>query len=279
MPTRTARRLSGVLAAPALGLALVACGIEDQAASQTSAHEVVLASVEGLDDTSYKIESTMTLNGLDYITSAGTFDGENAQVTYDLDSVALAAAEDLTPEEIEMANAMFEDIHTETIVVDKVVYMQMSGDIFDAMAEEFGEDAWFAKDLTEEETLSDVASEYGGMALTEQTDLILADLVNVQETGDGAYTGLLTAQSEAMSTLSGYFGDDISARADGTQVAMTLDDDGLLKTMAVTLPEFEGLTMAITSEIVEVGGDYVIEAPATDNLHDFEEFSTGAGDS
>ncbi|SDD65158.1 hypothetical protein [Glycomyces harbinensis] len=291
MTSRTAQRLAGAIAAPALGLALVACGdggndtsggsgdADNQAAAQLSPQEAVLASVEGLNDSSYKMESTMTVNGLDYLVSSGTYAGENSQASADILMSALmeASGEQLTPEEAEMMGSMFGDMHTETVVIDKVLYMQMSGGMFDAMAEDFGENAWFTMDLTEDAALSDIYSQYGGMDLGEQTELILTDLTDVEETADGTFTGTLDADSEAMTALSGASGAEASALVDGTEVTVTLDGDGLLQTMVMSLPEYQGMTMEMTSEIVEIGGDYTITAPDTDNLHDFEEFGAALG--
>jgi hypothetical protein len=291
MSSRTAQRLTGAFAIPALGLSLVACGSDEpaeqsgtgdadnQAAAQLSPQEAVLASVEGLNDSSYKMESTMTINGLDYMVTTGTYDGENSQASADILMSALmeATGEELTAEESEMMSSMFGDMHTETIVVDKVLYMQMSGGMFDTMSEDFGEDAWFTMDLTEDAALGDIYSQYGGMDLAEQTELVLTELTDVEETAEGTFTGTLDADSEAMQSLSGASGAEASALVDGTVVTVTLDGDGLLQTMVMTMPEYEGMTMEMTSTIVEVGGDYAIAAPDTDNLHDFEEFAGMGG--
>lgn len=283
---RTAQRLAGALAVPALGLALAACGsdepaeqtgsgsTDEQANAQLSPQEAVLASVEGLNDSSYKMESTMTVNGLDYMVSTGTYAGEDSQASIDILMSALmeASGQEFTAEEAEMMGSMFGDMHTETIVVDKVLYMQMSGGMFDTMAEDFGENAWFTMDLTEDAALGDIYSQYGGMDLAEQTELVLTELTDVEESGDGTYTGTLNADSEAMSALSGASGAEAAA-LEGTVVTVTLDGDGLLQTMTMTMPEYEGMTMEMTSTIVEVGGEYTIAAPETDNLHDFSEFA------
>jgi hypothetical protein len=290
MTSRTAQRLAGAIAVPALGLALVACGSDEpadqsggdtdnQGTAQLSPQDAVLASVEGLNDSSYKMESVMTVNDLDYLTATGTYAGESSQASADILMSALmeASGEQYTAEEQEMMSSMFGDMHTETIVVDQVLYMQMSGGMFDAMAEDFGEDAWFTMDLTEDAALSEIYSQYGGMDLAEQTELVLTELTDVQETGEGTYTGTLTAESEAMTALSGASGAEATALVDGTEVTVNLDDDGLLESMVMTMPEYEGMTMEMTSTVVEVGGDYEITAPATDNLHDFEEFGASLG--
>ncbi|MCD0444905.1 hypothetical protein LO763_14905 [Glycomyces sp. A-F 0318] len=292
MSSRTAQRLAGALAVPALGLALVACGSDEpaeqsgsgdaddnQAAAQLSPQEAVLASVEGLNDSSYKMESTMTVNDLEYMIATGTYAGENSQASVDILMSALmeASGEEFTAEEAEMMSSMFGDMHTETVVVDKVLYMQMSGGMFDAMAEDFGENAWFTMDLTEDAALGDIYAQYGGMDLAEQTELVLTELTDVEETAEGTFTGTLEADSESMTALSGASGAEASELVDGTTVTVTLDDEGLLETMVMTMPEYEGMTMEMTSTIVEVGGDYAIAAPETDNLHDFEEFAAMGG--
>ena len=293
MSSRTATRLLGALAVPALGLGLVACGSdepanettggnEEEAVAALSPQEAVLASVAGLDDSSYKMESNMTVNGLDFMVMTGEYDGDASHASADILMSAMmeASGEDmssLTPEEQAMMEGMFADMHTETIVVDQVMYMQLSGGMFDTMAESFGEDAWFTADLTSEEAIAEVYAQFGSMDLGEQTEMILSELENVEKTGDNTFTGTLSADSESMSALADASGGDTAAMVDGTQVTVALDDAGLLKSMTMEMPETEGMTMVMNSEIVEIGGSYDIAAPESDNLHDFADFAAGLG--
>ncbi|MDA1359976.1 hypothetical protein O1R50_10095 [Glycomyces luteolus] len=292
MSSRTATRLIGALAVPALGLGLAACGAEEKpaedattaaeegAAAALSPGEAVLASVENLNGSSYKMESTMTVDGVDFMAMTGMYEGENSQASADIFMGAMmeASGETMTAEEEAMMGGLLGDMHTETVVFDKVMYMQMTGGMFDAMAESYGEDAWFTMDLTSDEEMAQVYAQYGGMDLAQQTELMLSELENVEETGDNTFTGTLSADSEAMSALSGSMGGaDAAAAIDGTEVTVTLDDDGLLKSMTMEMPEIEGMTMAMTSEIVEIGGTYDIKAPESTNLHDFEELTAGLG--
>lgn len=284
MSSRTATRLIGALAVPALALGLSACGADEKpaddattaagedAAAALSQGEALLASVENLNSDSYKMEASMTIDGAEFMAMTGAYEGENSKASADIFMSAMmeASGEEVPPE----MEAMFGDMHTETVVVDNTMYMQMSGGMFDAMAESYGEDAWFTTDLTSEGALAEAYAQYGGMDLAQQTEMILTELTDVEETGDGVYTGTLSGDSEAMSALSGSTGADAAAMVDGTQVTVTLDGDGLLKTMTMSMPEVEGMTMEMTSEIVEIGGSYDIKAPESTNLHDFEEFSS-----
>lgn len=292
MSSRTATRLIGAFAIPALGLGLAACGSDENpsegsnggnegAVAALSPQEAVLASVEGLDDSSYKMESTMTIDGTEFMDMTGSYEGDSSQAGADIFMSAMmeASGETMTAEEEAMMGGMLEDMHTETVVVDQVMYMQLTGGMFDAMAESFGEDAWFTVDLTSDEAIAEAYAQYGGMDLAQQTELVLTELTDVEETGEGVYTGTLSADSEAMSALSGsgLAGSEASAMVEGTEVTVTLDDDGLLKTMTMAMPEIEGMTMEMTSEIVEIGGSYDIKAPESTNLHDFEEFTSALG--
>lgn len=290
MSSRIATRLLGALAVPALGLGLVACGSEEPAKETTggneeeavaalSPQEAVLASVSGLDDSSYKMESNMTVNGLDFMLMTGEYDGDASKASADIlmSAILEASGEQMTAEEQAMMEGMFTDMHTETIVVDQVMYMQMTGGMYDAAAESFGEDAWFTMDLTSDEAMAEVYSQYGGMDLGQQTEKILTELENVEETGENTFTGTLSADSESMTALSDASGADAAAMVEGTEITVTLDDDGLLKTMTMTLPETEGMAMVLTSEIVEIGGSYDIAAPESTNLHPFEDLMAGAG--
>jgi hypothetical protein len=277
------------LAVPALGLGLAACGSEepandtatgnDEAVAALSPQDAVLASVENLDASSYKMESNMTVNGLDFMVMTAEYDGESSKASADILMSAMmeASGETMTAEEQAMMESMFGDMHTETVVADQVMYMQLSGGMFDAMAESFGEDAWFTVDLTSDEAMAEVYSQYGGMDLGQQTKTILSELEGVEETSPGVYTGTLSADSESMSALAGTAGTDATALVEGTEVTVELDGDGLLKTMTMSMPEIEGMTMVMTSEIVEIGGSYDIAAPESTNLHPFEDLMAGAG--
>ncbi|MFG3341519.1 hypothetical protein [Glycomyces sp. NPDC048151] len=286
MSSRTATRLIGALAVPALALGLSACGAEEEpssegttaeegAAAALSPGEALLASVENLNADSYKMEASMTIDGAEFMAMTGAYEGENSQASADIFMSAMmeASGEEVPPE----MEAMFGDMHTETVVVDNTMYMQMTGGMFDAMAEQYGEDAWFTMDLTSDDAMAEAYAQYGGMDLAQQTEMILTELTDVEETGDGVYTGTLSGDSEAMSALSGTTGADAAAMVDGTEVTVTLDEAGLLKTMTMSMPEIEGMTMEMTSEIVEVGGSYDIKAPESTNLHDFADFSSAMG--
>ncbi|MCH7231814.1 hypothetical protein L0U85_13265 [Glycomyces sp. L485] len=284
----TTRRLVSASAIPALALGLAACGSgsdsgsgseEGDGAARLSPQQAVLASYEGLDGGSYKMESSMTIDGIDFMDMTNVVDGDSSQSSQDMYMSAImeAMGEDFSddPETAEMMEAMFADMHTETILVEDVIYMQLSGGMFDAMAEDFGEDAWFTIDLAEGGELGDIYEQFGSFDLAEQTELMLGELSDVEEVGDGVYTGTLNSDSEAMQSLMGATGGAANGAEmiDGTEITVTLDDDGLLKAMQMTLPEIEGMTMVMDSEVVEIGGDYDIAAPETDNLRSFDEFA------
>jgi hypothetical protein len=294
MSSRTATRLIGALAIPAVALGLSACGSEEKpsegattaaeenAAAALSPGEAILASVENLNASSYQMEASMTVDGTEFMVMTGAYEGESSKASADIFMSAMieASGEEVPPE----MEAMFGDMHTETVVVDDVMYMQLSGGMFDAMAESYGEDAWFTMDLTSEDAIAEAYAQYGGMDLAQQTELILTGLTDVKETGDGVYTGTLSADSEALAGLSGAglgagsdAGSDAAAMIEGTEVTVTLDGDGLLKSMTMAMPEIEGMTMEMTSEITEIGGTYDIKAPESTNLHDFEEFTSAMG--
>lgn len=294
MSSRTATRLLGALAVPALALGLSACGADEQPASESteggdpgaaaalSPQDAILASVENLNASSYQMEATMTLDGTEFMAMTGAYEGENSRASADIFMSAMMAAsgETMTAEEEAMMGGMLEDMHTETVVVDQIMYMQMTGGMFTAMSESYGEDAWFTLDLTSDEAMAQAYAQYGGLDLAQQTELILTELADVEETGDGVFTGTLNPDSEAMSALSGSplgAGADAGALVEGTTVTVTLDDAGLLKSMTMQMPEVEGMTMEMTSEITEIGGSYDIAAPDSTNLHDFEEFTSALG--
>ncbi|GAB3659628.1 hypothetical protein [Glycomyces tarimensis] len=285
MSTATTRRLVGASAIPALALGLAACtsgssesGSEsgDDAAAQPSPQQLVLASYEGLNEDSYKMESTMTVNDLEFMTMTNSVEGEAMRATQDMQmSVILEATGDdysSDPEMAEMMEQMFSDTRTESILVDDVLYMQLSGGMFASITEEFGEDAWFTIDLAEDGRVSDVYEQFGSFDLASQTETLLTELSDVEETADGVYTGTLSADSEAMQSMLGATGGASSA-VDGTEVTITVDDEGLLETMEMAFPETDGMTMNLVSEIVEVGGEYGIAAPDSDNIHSFDDFA------
>ncbi len=293
MSTVMTRRLVGVAAIPALALGFAACSSDasdgptaddagGDASAQLGAHDMVLASYRGLDGGSYTMESTMTVNDIDFMDMTSVVDGKASHATQDLYMSAIieAMGEDYSdePEMAAMMEAMFADMHTEAILVDDMIYMQFTGGMFDAMAEDFGEDAWFTLDLAADSQMSDIYEQFGSFDLSEQTETMLNDLTDVEETGDGVYTGTLSPDSESMGALL----DATGGAANGvevveeTQITITVDDDGLLKTMEMTLPETEGMIMHMVSEVTEIGGDYTITAPESDNLHSFDAFANMA---
>lgn len=285
MTSRTATRLIGALAVPALGFGLVACSSEEpakettggnddnQAATQLSPQEAVAAAYQGLDEDSYKMNSSVTVDGLDFMVMTTEVEGENARAVMDMSMSAIleASGEEIDPS---MA-ALFGDMHTETILVDGTAYFQFSGGMFDAMTEEYGADAWFTMDMNASD-LAEIYEQIGSVDLASQTELMLKSLENVEKTGDNTFTGTLSADSEAMKQFSEASGGTAAAMED-IQVTVTLDENGLLESMAMALPETEGMTMEMTSTVVETGGDYDIAAPASDNLHDFDSFLGGSG--
>lgn len=287
MTVVTPRRLAAVAAVPALALGLAACSSDSTAesnedgSSQLSPEQVVLSSYEDLASQSYQMEMTVTVNGVTFLEATNQVEGEASRSSQDLYLSALmeASGEDLSadPEMAEMMESMFTDVHTETILVDGVVYIQLSGGMMDT-SEEFGEDAWFTTDLADSAVLDQVYQQVGGFDLASQTETLLNQLTDVQETGDGVYTGTLNADSEIAQAMLGVTtaSDPTSQQMlDGIEVTITVDDAGLLKQMEMTFPEVEGMTMHMVSEVVEVGGSYDITAPDSDNLYSIEEL-TGA---
>ncbi|PRY58443.1 hypothetical protein [Glycomyces artemisiae] len=283
MHSRTSLRLTGVVAVAAFGLGLAACGdgsndtagggsgdtADNEAAAALSPQEAVLAAVTGLDDDSYVMESSMTVSGSEFVTMTTTVDGENAKSVGDISMSAMAEA---AGEEIDPSMAsLFGDMHSESIIVGDTAYMQFSGGMFDGMAEQYGEDAWFTLDMTEGD-MAEVYGQFGGLDLKAQTETMLSSLENVEETGDNTFTGTLSADSEALAPFVEDIPDADATALEGTEVTVTLDDNGLLKSMTMALPEMDGIVMEMTSEITEIGGSYDIAAPDTDNLVPFEEF-------
>lgn len=287
MPVVMPRYLAGAVAVPVLALGLAACGSGsgaepgEEGFAQLSPEEVVLASYSDLESESYQMESVVTMNDVDFIDMSTVVEGESSQFSQDIymSAVLEAAGEDLSGEPgMAGMESMFSDMHTETVVVEGTVYMQMSGGLFD-MTEEYGEDAWFTGDLTEHGDLNEIYEQFGGFDLASQTETLLTELSDVEETGDGVYTGTLSEESEFMQSILGSAdaaGDSPGpAVVDAVEVVITVDENELLKTVEMTLPETEGMTMHMVSEVVEIGGEYDITAPESDNLHPFEDFAGG----
>jgi hypothetical protein len=277
----TPRGLAGAAAIPALALGLAACDSGSTPESngddavQLSPEQAVLASYDGLAADSYTMEMTVTVNDLDFLDATSLVEGEASRISQDLHLSAIleATGQDLSdPEIAEMMESALSDMHTETIVVDGVAYLQLSGGALGASSEEFGEDAWFTVDLAETGDLSEIHEQVGSLDLASQTERLLNDMTNVEETGDGVYTGTLSEDSELVQSLRGATGDPAGQAAlDPVEVVVTVGDAGLLETMEMTFPEVDGVTMHIVSEVVEVGGAYGIAAPDSDNLHPFED--------
>src|SRR5690606_11591229 len=175
----------------------------------------------------------------------------------------------------EMMEAMFADTHSEAIRIDDVIYMQFTGGMFAVMAEDFGEDAWFTLDLAEDTRMGDIYRQFGSFDLSEQTQMMLTDLSDVEETEEGVYTGTLDPESEAMRTMLQATGGAANGVEipEGIEITVTVDDDGLLTTLEMTLPESEGMVVHMVSEVTDIGGDYAITAPQSDNMHSFDEFA------
>jgi hypothetical protein len=278
MPVITARGLASAVAIPLLALALAACGsgsgpgpTEDELSNE----QVVLASYERLEGESYQMETTMTINGLDVMSAISTVEGEAGHLSQDLYlSAFLQVIGEGFAGDPDMAGmeSMFTDVHTDMIMVDGVVYMQLSGGMFD-LSEQFGADAWFTIDLAEVSDLDAIYEQIGGFDLAAQTELLLNDVTEVEETGDGVYTGTLSEDSELVQSMLGpaaAAGPGPSV-LDAAEVVVTVDSAGLLKTMELTVADVEGLTLRMFSEVIEVGGAYSIGAPDSDNIHSFEE--------
>lgn len=285
MSSRTARLLIGALAVPALGLGLTACTSdepaektgEDEAAAQLSPQDMVRASFDGLHGDSYQMDSLMTVNGLDFMVMTSAVEGDSTKASVDMFMSAIleASGEDLSgdPETAEMMEALFADMHTETIVAEGTAYVQITGGMYDTIADTYGEDVWFTMDLAGDSDLAGVYQQFGGMDLAAQTELMLSELSDVEETGDGVYTGKLTGDSAALQTFANSASGGDAAALGDIEVTVALDGDGLLKTLSMSLPETDGMTMELTSEVVEIGGSYDIAAPDSTNLHPFEDMA------
>lgn len=287
MTVVTPRRLAAAVAIPALAFGLTACGAGSESSEDTtppselSPEQVILSSYEGLAGESYRMEMTMTVNGIDFLSGTSLVEGEASQVSQDMYMSALleASGEDFSedPEAAEMLESLFTDIHSEMIVIDDVVYVQFTGGMLDT-SEAFGEDAWFTTDLSEFGDLEQIYEQFGSFDLASQTERLLTEITDVQESGDGVYTGTLSGESEMLSAVLGAAGDPTAeALIDGAEVSVTVDDQGLLSKVEITFPELEGMTMHLVSEVVEIGGSYGITAPESDNLYPFEELINAAG--
>lgn len=288
MPILTTRRAGGTAAIGAIALALAACSDSDggqveegaDGTAQQGAQAAVLASYESLDGESYQMDSHMTIDGLDFMDMTMQVEGDSSRATQDIYMSAImeAMGEDFSgdPEMEEMMESMFADAHSEAIIVDDVLYMQFSGGgIYEALTEEFGEGAWFTLDLADDSEIGQIYQQVGSFDLREQTEMMLNELTDVEEVEDGVYTGTLEADSEAMRTLMNSTGGTANGAqlVDDTEVTITVDDDGLLETVEMTLPEIEGMTIHSVSEVVEIGAAYDIGAPESDNIHSFDEFA------
>jgi hypothetical protein len=294
MTITTLGRLAGPAAIGVLAVGLAGCGnaagdggadpVNGRVAA-LSPYEVVLASYEDLDDGSYTMESTMLMNDILFVEATSVVaDGNRSRASQDLYlSVFLdAAGAQLGGEQFgadaetsELYQSMFDDAHTEAILVDDILYLQLSGGMFEMMAGEYGSGTWFTIDLTAEGgDLGGIYEQVGSFDLSEQTERLLGELSDVEAVGDGVYKGTLDADSETMETMLGSLGGgtgDAAAMIDATEVTIILDEDGLLKSLELTMPEIEGMTMTFTSEVTEVGGDYSIEPPDADRLVPFED--------
>lgn len=286
----TRRAMIGAAVLTTLALGLSACTSDPSEDSNqdegAGPEQVVLASFNDLAADSYTLETSMTVNGVDFLQSTSVHDGESSMVSQDMYMSALldAAGDDYSddlaedPDMAEMMETLFADSHTETVLVEGVVYMQFSGGIM-AASDEFGEDAWFTVDLAEAGDLSDVYEQVGSFDLASQTETLLNDLADLEETGDGVYTGSLAGDSELLQSMVGATSaatdPTVEAAFEAAEVTVTLDDAGLFKTFEMTLPEIDGITIHSVTEVVEIGGDYDITVPDTDNIHSLEEFATG----
>jgi hypothetical protein len=277
MSVHTLNRAAGAAAVAALALVLAACSDDagsgdqdsgDAAASEAPAadltpQEALLASVDGLGDDSYTLESTMTLNGMDYLVFIETQDGDARRTSNDLYWSILPDAMGLTEEEASYMGDFFTDSHTEMITVGDTVYVQYSGSDDAAIAEEFGADAWFTKDATDDADI-EAGAGFGNAA-------IIGELTEVKETGDGVYTAVLPADSAAMLELVGAGADEEAVPVDGA-VTIELDENGVFKRMSMEVPESGGMAYTFVSELTETGVDYDIKAPDSANLHTHEEY-------
>lgn len=287
MPTLIFRRLCGMAAVPVLMLGLSACTIHSQAdpdevaVSLPGAHEAVIAAYDGLADEPFTIKTSLEVNELDFIDQSTMVDGDSRRTTQDtyMSVIHEISGSDYSddPEMAELMKSQFADLQMEAIVVDEIAYMYHANDGYDSLAEEFGEDAWFSVDVTAETELGEI---YGLFNTFDSADLagqIIGDLADVELVGDGAYTGRLHNDTEALRSLlevaDASTANDLS-RVDEIEVNVALDDGDELESIELTLPETVGMTTTFVSEVVESGGEYEITAPATDNLYPIEELNS-----
>lgn len=286
MPAVTTRGLAGAFAIPVLALGLTACsstsgpGSDPDGSAALTAEQVVLASYEGLEGGSYTMDMTITVNGSDFITSTTVIDGEASHVSQDVHMSAILEAmgdgDFDDPELAGLLESMFTDVHSETIVVDGVVYMQVSGGALD-VSSSFDPDAWFTADLSGMVDLNAIYEQIGGLDLASQTKLLFSELTNLEQTGDGVYTGTLKADSQVAKSMVGTTSAMGDPAAEGgfdateTTVVVTVDGEGLLRGIEVSVPELDGVAVRMVGEIVQVGGEVDITAPDSDNLHTFDE--------
>jgi hypothetical protein len=284
MATATARRAVGALAVPALAFGLAACGDAapqneaeggSDGAARSGAKEAILASYGNLADESYVMEGTVSVDGITFMDMSSTVSGERSRAVQDLHMGALleAMGEEIPADNPALAE-LFADMHTESIFVDGVVYMQMSGGMLDTFAAEYGEDVWFTLDVAQSEELGELYSQIGSFDLTEQTRVMIEELSDVEETSPGVYTGTLKSDSEIFDSVLGAMGPGARGGAEllaDIQLTITLDENGLLNKLEMTMPEIEGMNVSMEFVVTEIGGDYTIEAPDSENLVPFEE--------
>jgi hypothetical protein len=267
--------------APVLGLA--ACGgggsgdDREDAAVELTPQEAVAASVADLGEGSYKMESNVTLNGFDFITFTEIHEDGRKQTWNDMLWSVIPEATGLTDEEAAYMGDFFTDSHTEAVMTEDTVYFQFANEHLDEIVAEYGEDAWFTVDLTAGTEFGETYAQSGAVDLNEQTDQVITSLTGVEETAPNVYTGTLDADSAIMQDLVGATAGAEAAVTDGSEVTVTLDENGLLQKMEMVLPETDGMAMTLISEVTETGADYDIKAPESTNLHDFNEFTSAMG--
>lgn len=285
------RRLVSVAALATLALGLTACDGGDGGSSPSgtgdvsglSPAEAVLASFQNLSSQSYKMESTVSVNDIEFVTSTSLVNGDAMHTSQDMHmSAMLEVAGQGLPQDPalrDMMGQMFQDTHTESILVDGVYYFQLTGGMYSSLTEQYGPDAWFTVDVSEQPDLNELYSEIGSFDLAAQTETLLNSLSDLRETSPGVYTGTLNPNAEPMQALLGSMGTlGTGANAfEGIEMVITLDNSGRLKSMEMTMPEMEGMTMRIVTTVVEVGGDYSIAAPQSTNLHSFDDLVNFTG--
>lgn len=274
----TTRRLAGATALAALGLSLAACGADSSSGqddTELSPDQVVLASYEDLRGQSYTMESIITINGVPFVESTSEVNSDGSRTSQDM---RLSALLDLVGDEMaqdpalaDMMALMFSDVHTESILVDGVLYMQMSGGVYAAIDAQYGPDAWFTIDIAEQADLEEALDKVGGFDLAAQTETLLNSLTDVRETSPGVYTATLRPDTGPMESIMDSMGTvGATAAVESIEMTITLDDSGLLRSMEMNIPELEGATMQIVSTVADIGGQYDVAPPTSTNLHPFE---------